>query len=117
MKWSAAATGILVALATAAPAVAGDYHHDSTLLCSQCHVMHFSQQHGYNPDGTGPFTGLGSAGPYEYLLRDEVNNLCLSCHDQSGFAPDVLGSANGGNGPTDVRLAGYLNRLGVEGQP
>jgi hypothetical protein len=46
-----------------------------------------------------------------------VNDLCLSCHDEAGFAPDVLGSSNGGSGPTDVRLGGYLNRLGIEGQP
>jgi hypothetical protein len=98
----------------AGTAVAGDYHRSGTLRCADCHVMHFSQQHGYNADGTG-FYYLATAGPHEYLLRAEVNDLCLSCHDQNGIAPDVLGAANGGNGPTDVRLAGYLNRLGVVG--
>jgi len=94
-------------------ASAGDYHKNGTLYCSQCHVMHFSQSHGYNPDGSGFFTPLGGALPHEALLRDEVNNLCLSCHDNNGFAPDVLGPSNTGNEPGDVRLAGYLNRLGV----
>ncbi len=94
---------------------AGDYHKNGTLYCSQCHVMHFSQSHGYNPNGTGFFTPLGGATPHEFLLRDEVNNLCLSCHDSNGFAPDVLGPSNLGNGPTNVRLAGYLNRLGLPG--
>lgn len=114
MKVLRAATAAVVAVALANSASAGDYHNDGTLLCGQCHVMHFSQSHGYNPDGTG-FFSLPPGGPHEYLLRAEVNDLCLSCHDQSGFAPDVLGAVNGGNGPTDVRLAGYLNRLGIEG--
>ncbi|MCB9897962.1 MAG: hypothetical protein H6825_08160 [Planctomycetes bacterium] len=96
---------------------AGDYHNGGTLLCSQCHVMHFSQSHGYQPNGTGFYLEPAAGGPFHYLLRDEVNNLCLACHDQGGIAPDVLGAANGGNGPTDVREAGYLNRLGVEGLP
>lgn len=97
-----------------ASASAGDFHRDATLRCAQCHVMHYSQSHAH--DGVfGP--GLGAGGPFHYLLRDEVNNLCLSCHDESGIAPDVLGASNGGNSPGDVRLAGYLNRLGVEGDP
>jgi hypothetical protein len=109
---------ILFGLVAAAPAVlvgsatAGDYHKDGTLLCSQCHVMHYSQSHGYNPNGSGfVFTPI-AGGPYEFLLRGPVNDMCLACHDNNGFAPDVYGSANTGNGPTDIRLAGYLNRLG-----
>jgi hypothetical protein len=110
-----ASLGLGLAVALMSEATAGDYHSDTTLLCAQCHVMHFSQSHGYNPNGSGFISPLGGAGPYHYLLRDEVNNLCLSCHDNSGIAPDVLGSFNGGNHPGDVRLGGYLNRLGIEG--
>lgn len=102
-------------LALASFAYAGDHHKDATLRCADCHVMHFSQSHGYQPDGSGNFTPLGLAGPQHFLLRAPVNDLCLSCHDQNGIAPDVLGAANGGNMPTDVRLAGYLNRLSLEG--
>ncbi len=102
-------------LVVAAPAFAGDYHKGLTLKCAQCHVMHYSQSHGYNANGTGYYSNPGPGGPFERLLRDEVNNLCLSCHDNNGIAPDVLGAANGGIGPTDVREAGYLNRLGIEG--
>jgi cytochrome c553 len=76
--------------------------------------MHFSQSHGYNPDGSGFSVNLGASGPYHYLLRNEVNTLCLSCHDGNSFAPDVLG-ANGGSGAGNVRQAGYLNRLGLVG--
>jgi len=89
---------------------AGDYHHGTQLVCSDCHTMHFSQQHGYNPDGTGLYTPLGS-GPNHYLLRDDVNDLCLSCHDGQAFAPDVFESH--GNGY--VREAGALNEVGGDG--
>jgi hypothetical protein len=88
-------------------AFAGDYHTGATLNCSECHNMHYSQDHGYNPDGTGNFTAL-STGPHEYLLRAEVNTLCLNCHDNQTFAPDVL-AANGGTALTNGRLAGGLN--------
>jgi hypothetical protein len=92
------------------PAIGGDYHSGATLLCSDCHVMHFSQTHGYNPNGGGFTTGLGSAGPYGYLLRNDVNDLCLTCHDGSAFAPDVLELPTGA--PL-VRQAGALNRGGT----
>lgn len=99
-----AATALLVGTA-----IAGDYHTGTSLACQECHVMHYSQTHGYNADGTGITVGLGASGPYHYLLRDEINNLCLSCHDGQTFAPDVLAD-NGGNLPTNGRQAGALNR-------
>ena len=108
-------TALIAVSALSVLCQAGDYHSGATLNCAQCHVMHFSQSHGYQPDGTGFYNPLGSSGPVHFLLRDSVNNLCLSCHDQSGIAPDVLGT-NGGNSPTDVRLAGFLNRMGLSGQ-
>lgn len=98
----------VLALAACVPmaAYAGDFHRNATLVCSDCHVMHFSQQHGYNADGTGFFTELGGAGPHAYLLRNEVNDLCLTCHNGSSFAPDVLGA----NANSYTREAGALNR-------
>lgn len=104
----AAVTSVLLA----STAAAGDYHKDGTLQCSQCHVMHFSQSHGYNPNGSGFVLAPIGSTPHHYLLRGEVNDLCLACHDSNSFAPDVYGSANTGNGPSDVRLAGFLNRMG-----
>ena len=44
-----------LAVAIAAPAVAGGYHRGLTLRCSECHIMHYSQQHGYQPSGGGPW--------------------------------------------------------------
>ncbi|MGB2768671.1 MAG: cytochrome c3 family protein [Candidatus Zixiibacteriota bacterium] len=101
---------LVATLFLAVPAlIAGDYHTGTTLECSECHVMHGSQAHGYNVSGEGTFTSIGASAPYEYLLRDEVNNLCLSCHDGQSSAPDVL-EAKAGLG---VRQAGALNRDGA----
>ncbi len=88
-------------------AFAGDYHTGLTLQCQECHVMHFSQTHGYNANGGGNFTALGT-GPNEALLRNTVNELCLSCHDGQLWAPDVLAAPTGT--PTNGREAGALNR-------
>ncbi len=82
---------------------AGDYHTGATLNCSECHVMHYSQSHDYNG---GSFTALGPDGPYEYLLRNAVNDLCLTCHNGNISPPDVLASQTG----SVVRQAGALNR-------
>lgn len=106
----------LVLFLTSAPAVAGDHHKDDTLRCADCHVMHYSQLHDYTTTGGTNFTPLAN-GPHKYLLRDEVNNLCLACHDGNSVAPDVLGTSNGGKSPSDIRLAGFLNRLSIEGLP
>lgn len=98
--------GMILALcAVASLSFAGDYHRNLSLVCSDCHTMHFSQEHGYNPDGSGFSTTLGAGGPYHYLLRNDVNTLCLSCHNGSAFAPDVFEAH--GNGY--VRQAGALN--------
>jgi hypothetical protein len=100
----------VAALALATTAFAGDYHSGITLKCFDCHVMHYSQQHGYSPGaGTGgTFTPLGPGGPFHYLLRDHINELCLACHDGQSFAPDVFEAH--GNGY--VRQAGALNEVG-----
>ncbi len=99
---------VAVALIVPVAALAGDYHKGVTLNCSECHVMHGAQSHGYNNNGGGFFTNPGASAPYEYLLRNEINELCLTCHDNQTFAPDVL-EANGGAAGTDGRAAGALN--------
>jgi hypothetical protein len=108
--------GMLGALALAALVpmigVAGDYHSGTTLKCSDCHVMHYSQSHSYDTTGAAASEPLGGSGPYDQLLRDGVNNLCMSCHNGQSNAPDVVGAH--GNGY--VRMAGALNELGDEGE-
>lgn len=95
--------GIAAIALLAASAMAGDYHYGTQLVCNECHVMHYSQSHDYA--GNNHQAGLAN-GPNEYLLRNKVNDLCLSCHDGSSHVPDVLGDNSG----TAVRLAGALNK-------
>ncbi|MCC7012367.1 MAG: hypothetical protein IT454_07400 [Planctomycetes bacterium] len=85
---------------------AGDYHVGATLDCAECHKMHFK------PGLEGP-TGKPEVGR---LLKRDVNELCLSCHDGSQRAVDVLGR-NQGHGASAVRQAGFLNHLGRSGNP
>lgn len=94
------------ALGLASMAWAGDWHVSSTLVCSDCHVAHYSQQHTLT--GSGAFTPLGGSGPYERLLRNDPNLICLSCHNENSIAPDVFGLNHGKAGTTD-RSAGALN--------
>jgi len=109
MKWTTTFLAVVVLLVCAPiVSVAGDFHSAGTLQCSDCHVMHYSQSHGYNPDGSGTFAALGGAGPYTYLLRNDINALCLTCHDGTSFAPDVLFT----NFNTYTRQAGALNQAG-----
>jgi hypothetical protein len=35
-------------VAMASLCFAGDFHYGINLICSDCHVMHYSQSHGYN---------------------------------------------------------------------
>ena len=90
-------------------AMAGDYHTGKLLVCSDCHVAHYSQAHGYSVGGTS--VPMGGAGPYDNLLRNEPNELCLTCHDNNSIAPDVLGD-NTGNTAGSLRQAGALNATG-----
>lgn len=87
-------------------ALAGDYHSGSTLVCSDCHTAHWSIQPGHDA-GFHPEL-LGPSGPYDYLLLNHVNELCLSCHNENSIAPDVFGDNHGKYSGT-VRRAGGLN--------
>jgi predicted CXXCH cytochrome family protein len=82
-------------LGLATTALAGEFHTGTTLLCSDCHTMHYSQSHNY--DGSTPVVPALAGGPSDYLLKaSNTNALCLSCHDGQTFAPDVRGDhANG----------------------
>ena len=99
----------LLVAGAASVAVAGDFHSGTTLVCSDCHVAHFSQSHGYTAGG--PFVGLGAT-PEPNLLRDEEVKLCLSCHNNVAWAPDVFGANGGAPGN---RMAGGLNAAAGHG--
>jgi hypothetical protein len=87
---------------TAGAVRAGDYHSGSTLVCSDCHTMHYSISHSYT-GGAAP--ALGPGGPFVGLLKASPNDLCLSCHDGQTFAPDVSGA----NTLTNIRQGGGLS--------
>ncbi len=94
------------------PPGGAQYHVGDTLVCSDCHVMHASEQHAL--DGTLtremwplPWTGA----PNRTLLRAAgPNELCLACHDGQLFAPDVLQAD--ANALTE-RSAGFLGAAGT----
>ena len=105
MRWLLAALAIVAIAFAPGKASAGDYHSGTTLVCSDCHVAHYSVSHEQNEGGFAPLP-LNPAGPFPRLLRDQANELCLTCHDNKPWAPDVFG-LNGGT--PGNRLAGGLN--------
>jgi len=97
---------LLCVLPSARAFAGGGYHEGDSLDCSECHVMHVADS-SFLPRGDISVLPPGLAGE---LLKSDVNDLCLSCHDGSVQAADVLG-LNSGKYPGDVRQAGYLNRV------
>lgn len=108
MKRLLTAIAVLALVAVPMMAVAGDFHVGTNLVCSDCHIMHYSQSHAYTVGGT-IVPPLGPAGPYEDLLRNDVNDLCLACHDNQSWAPDVFGSS----ATSSRRQGGGLNAVPV----
>ncbi len=85
----------------------GDFHSVGSLVCSDCHVMHYSETH--LPSGApGPDPLLAPGGPFPYLLKNSQGQLCLACHDGRLDIPDVRGAHTGAY----VRAAGQLNVQG-----
>jgi hypothetical protein len=108
------ALGLMSLAATGA--MAANYHSGLDLICSDCHTAHASQSHGNGDSRGAPFDNVPIVGgPHEGLLRNEVNALCLTCHDNSPSAPDVLG-ANTGKYTGQLRQAGGLNHDGAVDQ-
>jgi len=93
-------------------AAAGEYHSGQTLLCMDCHTMHYSMQHGFAGGAVGNTPAPGgdwlATGPNQFLLKAPANQLCLACHDGQTFAPDVM-AANANPSPVNGRQAGALN--------
>lgn len=98
-------------------AMAGEYHSGQSLICYDCHTMHFSMQHGWagGTIGSTPAAGgdwLSTSGPNQFLLKAPANELCQSCHSGQTYAPDVV-EANTNASPANGRQAGALNNGGA----
>jgi len=111
--------GLALASVLVPDARGGDYHVGPTLVCGDCHVMHRAEEPAPAPVDPDLRAENDAVLPREEraggLLREDVNDLCLSCHDGSSRAADVLGH-NEGSSPGAIRQAGYLNRLGGANQ-
>lgn len=106
--------GLVVILAPSAiqrSGTAGDFHQSGSLVCSDCHTMHYSESHAL-AGPVLPAVPLRPGGPFPRLLRQPAAELCLACHDGRADAPDVLGV----NANAYVRAAGALNRAGDTGE-
>ena len=89
------------------PAYAGDFHTAGSLVCSDCHVIHYSETHLYT-GGPGPDPTLAPGGPFSYLLKNTQSQICLACHDGRTDVPDVRGA----NTNAYVRAGGEVNVAG-----
>lgn len=113
-KQAIALVGVLAVVAL--PVFAGEWHSGTNNLCTDCHTMHFSMQHNFDSAGAPSVTPapngnwLSANGPNAFLLKDQVNFLCLGCHDGQTFAPDVLGVDTNATGH---RSAGALNEAAL----
>jgi hypothetical protein len=98
---------IIAVFGVALTAFAGEYHSKTTLNCYDCHTMHYSQAHPYGYEYE--INIRGDNGPYDRLLRDEPNKLCLTCHD----GEDVIDVYQASTPYASTnRQAGFLNKMG-----
>ncbi len=76
---------IVLTLFCVETAVAGDWHYGASMVCSDCHTQHNSNE------GQPMRTDNNPTPAPLLLLRGTTIELCLSCHDGSNpNAPDVL---------------------------
>jgi hypothetical protein len=106
-----AAPGKLDAATGGYPDALPRYHIASQLVCTDCHITHASQQHAVDPGNPGPHPIPYDGGANRWLLRkSDPLDLCLTCHDGRGFAPDVVtADANG----LVQRSAGFFAEPGM----
>lgn len=91
---------------------AGLYHSGASMVCSDCHTIHASEQHEY--DGT---TNVRSWIPSPYLLKASGSNvLCESCHNGSDSnAPDDFSPVLTSYSPDEFSGGGFFDEaVGVD---
>ncbi len=98
---------IFFALTAVGPQIhAGEWHVEPHLYCQNCHVQHATEDGQTLPGG--PFSTL--------LLKNTVNELCLSCHDGSDpTAPDVQQPVQMYSGTTTGESGGgYFGLIAID---
>lgn len=106
MKTAMTALVVFLMSLTWSPVESGEWHVEPYLYCQNCHIQHATKDGQTIPGG--PFSTL--------LLKNTVNELCLSCHDGSDpSAPDVQlpvqmysGTISGESG------GGYFSLIGID---
>jgi hypothetical protein len=88
---------------SASASKAGNWHTAGSLRCDDCH-----QQHELNQEGSQPYSYM--------LVKNSVNELCLSCHDGSSpNAPDVQNPVSMYSGTVSQESgAGFFGLLSIE---
>ncbi len=119
LRWTKAKTGLLRAVVVAfaaitpalsegaAPSIPLPYHNGATLICSDCHTMHYSQQHDFGGASGEGIPSLGGGPTGKLLRRATSTQLCLACHDGRSGIPDVMKEDTNGLG--DNRAGGYFS--------
>jgi hypothetical protein len=86
-------------LTVAGLSFAGEFHIDKELNCSQCHVMHASDQH-----ATGGAKSYNGGAGYDSLLKyGTITETCLGCHGGTSSTPGVMASGSS-TAPTNTGL-------------
>lgn len=86
---------VIAALGLVSAAQAGEHHYGTSLVCTDCHIVHASH------NGTGYNSGSGFPNLLKY---GTVNQLCLSCHHKS--YQDVVASGTAA-APNHTLLVNY----------
>ncbi len=84
----------------------GQWHVEPNLRCQDCHIQHASKEG--EPLPGGPFSTL--------LLKNTVNELCLSCHDGTDpTAPDIMRPVQMYDAALSGQSAGgYFDIIGID---
>jgi hypothetical protein len=86
------------------------YHNGADMVCSDCHIMHASMQHGYGTPDAYTYPYEVNPPSANLLKASSPLQLCLTCHEDMVGIPDVVGSdVNGGV----MRAAGQLDAVGM----
>ncbi len=85
------------------------YHFGATLVCSDCHSVHYSETHDLQGNAGQGAPALQGGPTAKLLRRGSALDLCLACHDGQSGMPDVVGADSNG---LAQRAAGHFGAPG-----